>query len=351
MELLALEAIIIFRIGSLGDTVVALPCFHMIARSFPDFRRIVVTDIPASQKAAPVEKVLNNSGLIDEVIYFPPSPRRLRDFLTLRRRIRETRAKNLIYIADRSGQVVRTFRDLCFFRTCGIRKIIGAPLSRELRRPRVVDTATGETEREAERLARCLAPLGPIDLHNREEWNLRLQPDEEQAAEKMLAPLVGQNFIAINIGGKIQAKDWGDDNWTALFQLMVPTHSNLTLVFLGSADEFDRSARLAAVWPGSTLNLCGRLEPRESAAAMQRALFFIGHDSGPMHLADAVGIPCVGLFGNNNMPKCWHPMGQGHHIIHNRSGVREISPDEVYAAVLSTSWEGLNDSARIHREG
>jgi ADP-heptose:LPS heptosyltransferase len=327
-----LESIIIFRIGSLGDTVVALPCFHLIARSFPNSQRIVVTNIPASQKAAPLETVLENSGLIDDVIYFPPSPRKLRDFLTLRTRIRNTEAKMLIYIADRSGQVVRTLRDLCFFRACGIRSIIGVPLTRELRRPRI-DTETGHTEREAERLARCLAPLGSIDLHNREGWDLRLQPDEMRTAERMLAPLAGRRFIAINIGGKIQTKDWGDDNWTALFRLMTPTHSDLALAFFGSEDESDRSAGLAAVWSGSTLNLCGRLKPRESAAAMQRALFFLGHDSGPMHLADAAGIPCVGLFGNNNMPKWWHPMGQGHHIIHNMRGVREISPDEVYAAV------------------
>ena len=65
-----METIIIFRIGSIGDTVVALPCFHRIARSFPNFRRIVVTDVPASQKASSVESVLGNSGLIDGVIYF-----------------------------------------------------------------------------------------------------------------------------------------------------------------------------------------------------------------------------------------------------------------------------------------
>ena len=346
---MSLETIIIFRIGSLGDTVVALPCFHLIARSFPNARRIVVTDIPASHKAAPLEKVLNNSGLIDGVIYFPPSPRKLRDFLTLRTRIRETKARTLIYIADRSGQVVRTFRDLCFFRACGIRTIIGAPLLQELRRPQI-DTVTGDTEREAERLARCLAPLGRIDLFNREGWDLRLQPDEIRIADSMLAPLAGRDFVAINIGGKVQTKDWGNDNWTALLQLMTPTHSNLALVFLGSEDEFDRSAGLAAMWSGSTLNLCGRLEPRESAAAMRRALFFLGHDSGPMHLADAVGIPCVGLFGNNNMPKWWHPMGHGHHIIHNMLGVREISPTEVHAAVCLTCRERGMIGIRAYQE-
>jgi hypothetical protein len=50
----------------------------------------------------------------------------------------------------------------------------------------------------------------------------------------------------------------------------------------------------------------------------------------------AAGVPCVALFGNFNKPKWWHPMGQGHRTIHNLHGVREITPEEVYAAVCST---------------
>src|ERR1700730_13306419 len=72
------DTILIFRIGSIGDTVVALPCFHHVARCYPSARRILITDTPASRKAAPAEAVLVNSGLIDDVIYFPAS-RRLSD--------------------------------------------------------------------------------------------------------------------------------------------------------------------------------------------------------------------------------------------------------------------------------
>ena len=107
----------------------------------------------------------------------------------------------------------------------------------------------------------------------------------------------------------------------------------LALVFVGSVDEYDRSAELAAIWPGPILNLCGRLVPRESAAVIESAKLFIGHDSGPIHLTAAVGVPCVGMFGNFNMPKWWHPIGRGHRIIHDVRGVRKNSPEDVYAAV------------------
>jgi ADP-heptose:LPS heptosyltransferase len=116
---------------------------------------------------------------------------------------------------------------------------------------------------------------------------------------------------------------------------MAEKYSEVALVFFGSEDEFYRSDRVAAVWPGRTLNLCGKLSPRESAAVMRRAALFIGHDSGPMHLASAVGTSCVVMFGDHNPPRKWHPFGKHHRLIHNMQGVLRISPEEVYTAMCS----------------
>ena len=120
---------------------------------------------------------------------------------------------------------------------------------------------------------------------------------------------------------------------------MALEYADFALVLFGSKDEFDRSGRIAASWPGPTLNLCGKLNPRESAAVMRRATLFVGHDSGPMHLASAVGIPCVAMFGDFNPPKKWHPFGDEHRLIHNMLGVGGISPEEVYLAVRSVMSE------------
>jgi ADP-heptose:LPS heptosyltransferase len=324
------ETILIFRIGSLGDTVVALPCFHRIARSFPNARRILVTDTPASAKAAPAESVVGGTGLIDDVIYFPPPPRRWRDFARLRAEIRRTGARTLVYVADRPlGSVLR---DVLFFRAAGLRQIIGSPLARDLRRLRV-DRMTGDTEREAERLVRCLAPLGPVDLDDPGAWDLRLQASELRTADTALAALRDRDFIAANLGGKVGIKDWGNDNWATLINLVAASQPEMGLVFVGSADEAERSAAVASHWPGPMLNLCGQLSPRESAAVMQRAALFVGHDSGPLHLAAAAGTACVGIYGDHNMPKWWHPMGKRHRILHDMRGVRSIAPAQVHDAI------------------
>ena len=46
--------VLIYRLGSLGDTVVALPSLHLIARAFPDAERRVLTNFPVSGKEAPI---------------------------------------------------------------------------------------------------------------------------------------------------------------------------------------------------------------------------------------------------------------------------------------------------------
>ena len=68
---------------------------------------------------------------------------------------------------------------------------------------------------------------------------------------------------------------------------------------------------------------------------LAKAALFVGHDSGPLHLAAAVGLACVALFGGYNRPRKWHPVGDHHRIIHNMAGVQAISPDEVLEAVLA----------------
>ncbi|HEY2139762.1 MAG TPA: glycosyltransferase family 9 protein, partial [Chthoniobacterales bacterium] len=274
--------------------------------------------------------------LIDDVIDFPPPPRRVRELLTLRTRIRETHARVLVYVADRDA--VATLRDVLFFRLCGVRHVIGAPLARELREPRI-NPETGDEEHEAERLARCLSSLGPLDLEDRALWDLCLRVDERRAAEVALAPLGGRGFIAVSIGGRAAQKDWGDANWRELLSLLAAEWPDLALVFFGAAEEFDRSAGLATAWRGKSLNFCGCLRPRESAAAIEHAVLYIGHDNGPMHLAAAAGVSCVAMFGDFNVPQRWHPMGRGHRIIHDLRGVRAISATKVHAAVCEALAE------------
>jgi ADP-heptose:LPS heptosyltransferase len=328
--------VVIYRLGSLGDTVVALPCFHKVAQVWPDSERIVLTNFPVSANAAPLEVVLGAGGLIHGAIAYPVGTRSLADLWLLARNLRSLRADVLVYLTPARGRM-SAFRDWLFFKCCGIKDILGAPLTLDLQHCRQLDppnsSADPATERECERLARCLEALGPIDLDDPTMWDLGLTEGELRAAAAALLPLECNDYFAINMGGKSQEKDWGWDNWRLLLELLSDQYPEAGLLIIGAAADSERAQTLAGAWAGPVVDACGRLSPRESAAAMQGAVAFIGHDSGPLHLAAAAGVSCIGLFGSFNQPNRWHPRGAGHRIIHRMSGLSNITVNEVLVAV------------------
>jgi heptosyltransferase-3 len=61
-------SLVIFRIGSIGDAVVSVPCFHAIARAFPQHRKVLLTNTIDMARASSVESILHGTGLIDETV-------------------------------------------------------------------------------------------------------------------------------------------------------------------------------------------------------------------------------------------------------------------------------------------
>jgi ADP-heptose:LPS heptosyltransferase len=145
--------------------------------------------------------------------------------------------------------------------------------------------------------------------------------------------VLGRPILAINIGGKLPVQDWGDANWRVALRDIRAKFPQAAIVCVGSADEWARSDRLAQNLAGPFLNLCGTLTPRETAAVFDRSALFLGHDSGPMHLAASRQRRCVALFGSNNPPRIWHPYGLGHIVFHDQGGIAGIRPEAVVDAV------------------
>lgn len=325
------KRIVIYRLGSLGDTIVALPCFHKIAQAFPGAERFVLTNAPVSSKAAPLASLLSPSGLIDGVVDYPVGLRDISKLVGLARELRALETSTLVYLTVPRGRL-SVYRDIAFFRLCGFKRIIGAPVTTDLlvRQP---DQSTGLLEQECKRLARSLRALGPVDLEDRANWDLHLTEEERAIGAHILEPFGNRAFIGLNMGGKAAENHWGSANWRALLADLASTHGGYGILAVGVSDEAPDVDLVTRAWPGPVINACGRLSPRETAAALEKAAHFMGHDTGPMHLAAACGISCVALFGSRNRPATWHPFGAGHRIIHRLEGIEAISVGEVAAIV------------------
>jgi hypothetical protein len=325
------ETIVIYRLGSLGDTIVALPAFTAVTRLFPDKRKVLLTNKPVSSKAAPIEAILGaGTGFFDTSLAYPVGTRSPAALFGVWKQLRAIGSDTLVYLTPPRGKAAH-IRDWLFFKSAGFKRIIALPMADDLAKCRV--DANGVEEREAARMARCLAPYHAIDLNDLNYWDLRLTAAEQAAGRAITVPFHDVPYIAINMGGKAAEKDWGVDNWTRLMTGLAKDFGSHGLLFVGAAEDGARADALSKHWPGPVVNACGKLSPRESGAAMKGAVAFAGHDSGPLHLAACMGVPCVALFGDFNRPAKWHPFGSHHRIIHNMAGVSAITIAEVDAAI------------------
>ncbi len=360
------QRVLVYRLGSLGDHLVALPSYRLARRAFPGAEFRLLTNVPVSTKAPPAAAVLDGTVLMQGYLGYTVGTRSVWKLLKLWWQIARWRPQVLVYVAGARG-LEAAQRDARFFRMCGIRRQIGVPLTEAMQLNHFGRTAAeagvdAELEPEAARLARNLPELGDARLEYAESWGLELTDAEKQAAEAAMgSEVLRQPSIAVSVGTKVQVKDWGRENWRALLGRVAERFPGYALLQVGAADEHEASEFAAADWVakggGPVVNLCGRLSPRESGASIARAKIFLGHDSGPMHLAAAVGVPCVAVFSGKSRPRQWWPLGERHRVVYHRVDcwgcdletcteqgkkcIVSISVDEVMRAVEESMRAGL----------
>jgi lipopolysaccharide heptosyltransferase III len=315
------KRVLIYRLGSLGDTLIALPALHLVARAFPQAERRILTNFPVNVKAPPAAAILENSGLVQGYFRYVVGMRRPRELIGLWWQLLRWRPEVLVYMGSARG-VESARRDEKFFRLCGITRLIGVPLTEDMQHNRW-EQQTQALEPEGARLTRNLAELGDPRLDDPASWDLRLTSAEHARAKEALAQAAGLPVIAVSVGTKVQSKDWGRENWRALLQRIAALYPNHALALCGAPEEAEASNFAADGWKQNSskpvINLCGILTPRESAAAFAQARVFIGHDSGPMHLAAAVQTPCVAIFAARNKPRVWFPYGKQHRVVYHQT--------------------------------
>ncbi|PTQ99349.1 ADP-heptose:LPS heptosyltransferase [Mucilaginibacter yixingensis] len=324
MDSVKRKRVLVYRIGSMGDTIIALPGFHKAVEAFPDAELILLANRPPSSKAAAAQTVLGEGYFFHQVINYPSFTRNPLVLLRLIRQLRVLKIDAMVNLTTtRIRKTIRStklgvLRDKLFFRAAGIKQFYGFPETTE-DLVLTYDNETGKQEWEALRIARRLESLGPIDLTLDKYWDLHYTQQERVIAADVLKTLdPNRPVFAACAGTKRQPNDWEEYNWLALFKALKDDLPGWQLIMLGAEDERERAQKLLDCWNGDGVNLCGKTSPRVSGAALKHAKLFIGHDSGPMHLSAAGGTPCVAIYSARNLPGQWFPRGDFNKLIYHR---------------------------------
>jgi heptosyltransferase-2 len=135
--------------------------------------------------------------------------------------------------------------------------------------------------------------------------------------------------LALHPGSGSERKNWPEVRWAGLLEhLANSTHLDLLLV--GGEAEGDRLQRLAATLPPARTRLAQSLPLRDLAHHLAACRAFIGHDSGISHLAAALGLPSVILWGES-VEEVWRPPAENTVILRSPHGLARLPVAEVGA--------------------
>lgn len=346
------QRIVIFKIGAIGDVLMSTPFVRRVRESFPNAK---ITYVVGNWSAP----VLTGSPCIDEIITFDDSilwKKKWSGIFHLLRTMRSLHA-DLGFVLDR-----HYFAALFAF-FGGIRYRVGFDRSGE-GFANNANVVYGPIRHEIEYNLDLLRVLG----HQAGDAKMEvfLSDDDTSYAEGVLDEhgLRSKRRIGVMLGGaknpgqEMLIRRWPIDHYRAFLTIALEKIPNVAVILFGGPADAETNEAVCAMSPGSIFNVAGKASIKQSIALMRRCDVFVTHDSGPMHMAAAAGVPVISIFGpvhpERKAPRgeknqyLWKPNEEG--ALCDNEGkfpknvselpcMRAVTPEEVFQAVkLQTQW-------------
>ena len=299
-QIYPISKILGLRGGALGDLILTLPVLREIRQAFPDAEVELLGVLPQARLAMP--EYVDRVERVDSIEFAPlfaasELPQALRDRLS-----RFDLALN--FFADSDSVITRNLTG------AGIRTVVGGP-----KQP------SGE-KHAVYHLASVLEPLGltlrdPVPA-------LAIEPSPGYSSR-----------LAFHPGSGSVQKNWPVNCWTELIRRFEGRFNDFILIG-GEVDEAVVEEFIACCQFPRVTTLMGA-DIAEVSLALNACTVFVGHDTGISHLAAAVGVPTVALFGPTN-PEIWAPLGSHVRVVRAPTGKMDSIPvDDVVAAVTTAA--------------
>jgi lipopolysaccharide heptosyltransferase II len=327
------RSILIFHLNQIGDLMFTLPALKALREAFPQAR---ITSLLRPHLIG----LLAESGFVDEIIPRPPGGPL--EAIALARRLRRLRPDLAIAFSQSATMAICA-------RLSGARQRIGYIDS---------DLCRLLNHRVQERGIPCprkvmhlLRSLGVTPRKTDYVGLVRLAEADEEAGARTLAGagLAGSGpLVALAPGESADRpyKSWSMEGFTRVGERLA-AELDARLIVVGGGKDAAVGDAIASGLHERARSLAGKTTPAQLAAVLSRCDLLIGIDSGPMHVAAALGVPVVGIFGPTD-PTRTGPMGEGHEIMFHRQPcapcmaptctdrpcMASISADEVAAAAL-----------------
>jgi lipopolysaccharide heptosyltransferase II len=292
-----LHKILFFKPGAIGDLLHTLPALRALRERFPTAQ---VTAIVSPGQDA----LIDGTGVADSVRTFDKSryKKSVRDFLLFAKQLRHERFDLFVDMQPS-------------LRSMFLRGLSGAKMVLAYRKQKRFSGRGGRMH-AVENFMATLRPLGidapvvRIELPVKADAAARVDGFLSRRGVDGTRPLVALNC---SVGAARPARNWFPERFAELADRL-EGERGLSVVFVGGPEDRKFVASIIAGMKTRAVSLAGELSLPETAALLARCRCLVSSDTGPLHLATAVGTPVIGLYGSTDAKRTG-PVGPGHQVI------------------------------------
>ena len=165
-------------------------------------------------------------------------------------------------------------------------------------------------------LVNYLETVAPLGIKaTKMNLDLTLSARERVFAKEVIFSLgsAGTPLIALNPGASHPVNRWATDRFAALSDMLTQKLA-ARVILIGGKEDIPLAEEIAAKTGSKPLNMAGKASLLQLGALLEQSDILVSGDTGPMHIATAVGTRVVALFGAAD-PERTGPVGSGHRII------------------------------------
>ncbi|MCB2227316.1 MAG: hypothetical protein KQH53_11620 [Desulfarculaceae bacterium] len=299
------KRIVVFRPGTFGDTLTALPLLFYVCHKYPNCSIEYISEKHQNDNIITPEIVFSLVDLNINVHYFEAHDPPKLIYNKLKQSLKPRVGDLFLYASYQKKSIKSILRDYVFFKLLGYYRCAGfiGHLVQLYN-----DKKCTIYSKEYDRL---FSVFRFINVSADKSNCVKFIIDSDGANDFWGRNGLRDRFvIAVCLGSKMQSKRWSVNNYFEVFRRIKDKFPNVIYLVVGGRDEKKAAEKLRDYLGNNNVFEVTGSSLDFVSSTMSKCSLYIGNDTGPMHLASLHGVPCITLFASRDLKGRWFPYGE-----------------------------------------